>query len=233
MTYDDWQAVIAPKVDRIRNLHKELAATDLDFCVLFGALSSQIGQIDQVNYAASNTFLDAFVQRRYGLDLPGSVIDIREKQSVLAQLRSLGMQTLQEQDLFDALQLAIVRSLPRTVRSPQDHWQYHSHHRRVGSRLGFSNPAHWPPASCPPRRSEKQSVVEADARMSRCSIIESANLLPDTEISDAGSAVLVSFSHDPCYRYVGMRRAPTSWLAESESNCALSCCWLIARRSLM
>lgn len=109
MTHDDWQAAIATKVDRIRNLHKELAATDLDFLVLSGALSSQIGQIGQVNYAASNTFLDAFVQCRYGPGLPPSVIYISEKQSVRAQLRSLGMQTLQEQDLFDALQLAIVR----------------------------------------------------------------------------------------------------------------------------
>ena len=74
-----------------------------------------------MNYAAANTFLKAFVQYRYSLGLPASVLDISamadigyvsNRPSVLAQLRSAGMQMLKEPDVLDALHLAILRSLP-------------------------------------------------------------------------------------------------------------------------
>ena len=201
MSHDDWQVAIAPKIHGTWNLHHELAATDLDFFVLFGSLSGLIGQIGQVNYAASNTFLDAFVQFRHGLGLPASVLDIgvmgdigyiSEKPSVLAQLRSVGMQTLEERDLLDALHLAIVRSRPPPStthiindRTDTERWVH-----------GFSNPAQLAIGLKLNVRLDdpkNQTLWKRDARMSRYFSIEGINPLPNSEISNASNEVLVSF----------------------------------------
>ena len=102
-------------------LHEAFAAESLDFFVLFSSLSGVYGQIGQANYAAANTFLDAFVQYRHGNGLPAAVLDIgvmsdvgyiSKKPAVLDRLRGTGMHTLCEQELLDALQLAIRQSHP-------------------------------------------------------------------------------------------------------------------------
>ena len=132
LSYDDWRAAINPKVTGTVNLHQELSATSLDFFVLFSSLSGTIGQIGQVNYAAANTFLDAFVRYRRNLKLAASVLDIglvesvgylSEKPSALRRLQSRGMRSLSESELLGALQLAIVRSpVPDSQSLKTNHW---------------------------------------------------------------------------------------------------------------
>ena len=201
MSHDDWQVAIAPKVQGTWNLHHELAAKDLDFFILFSSLSGLIGQIGQVNYAASNTFLDAFVQFRHGFGLPASVLDIgvmsdigyiSEKPSVLAQLRSVGMQTLEEQDLLDALHLAIVRSRPPPSaahiindRTNTERWVH-----------GFSNPAQLAiglKLNVRLNDPKNKTLWKRDARMSRYFSVEGSNPLPTAQISNASNEALVSF----------------------------------------
>lgn len=113
---------MSPKVDGAWNLHEALAKEKLDFFVLFSSVSGIIGQWGQGNYAAANTFLGSFVQYRHSLNLPASVVDIgviedvgyvSQNPAVLEQLRATNAYTLREQDLLDALQLAMTQCSAR------------------------------------------------------------------------------------------------------------------------
>ncbi|OJJ97388.1 hypothetical protein ASPACDRAFT_1882131 [Aspergillus aculeatus ATCC 16872] len=75
MTYSDWVTVVEPKVQGTWNLHNVLPS-NLDFFILISSCSGLCGQWGQANYAAANTFLDAFVQYRHHQGLPASVIDL-------------------------------------------------------------------------------------------------------------------------------------------------------------
>lgn len=54
------EAVFAPKVAGARSLEQALAGARLDFFVLCSSLTSVVGRLGQVDYAAANAFLDAF-----------------------------------------------------------------------------------------------------------------------------------------------------------------------------
>ena len=118
MTYEDWQSVLAPKVQGTWNLHEALKAENLDFFIMFSSVSGIMGQSGQANYAAANTFLDGFVEYRHSLNLPASVLDVgatedigyvSQKASILKQFQAMDMQTISEQALLDALQVAIIQ----------------------------------------------------------------------------------------------------------------------------
>lgn len=112
-----------PKVQGTWNLHDTLSKQEepLDFFFLFSSVSGTAGQIGQANYAAGNTFMDAFVQYRHSLGLPASTLDIgimedvgflaREKH-LLDALKATSLHMLHEQDLLDSLELMIARSYP-------------------------------------------------------------------------------------------------------------------------
>lgn len=119
MTLDDWLEVMGPKFQGTWNLHQAIPQEWLDFFVLFSSFSGLVGQWGQANYAASNTFLDAFVQYRQGLGHPASVLAIgcmedvgyiSQNPSVLENFRASAVHMLREQDLLDSLQLVISRS---------------------------------------------------------------------------------------------------------------------------
>ncbi|KAL9609603.1 MAG: hypothetical protein Q9167_005646 [Letrouitia subvulpina] len=124
MTFEQWQTALLPKVQGTWNIHNTLLEQErpLDFFFLFSSVSGIGGQWGQANYAAGNTFLDAFVQYRHSLGLPASVLDIgamedvgylSQNNSLLDSLKSTAMHTLHEQDLLDSLQLMIDRSAPQ------------------------------------------------------------------------------------------------------------------------
>lgn len=119
MTQEDWDTAVLPKVQGTYNLHEALKDVPLDFFVLFGSFCGMIGQWSQANYAAANTYLDAFVQYRHRLGLPASVMDIgvvedhgyvSRSAELTATFKNWGAGTIQEQDLLDALQLSIDQS---------------------------------------------------------------------------------------------------------------------------
>ena len=124
MTYDEWQAVNLPKILGTWNLHDAFASHPLDFFVLFSSFSGLLGHWGQGNYASANSFLDSFAQYRHGKGLPASVLDISIIEDVgwvsqepahLEQLKATAAYCLKEQDLLDALELAITKSTPPDV----------------------------------------------------------------------------------------------------------------------
>lgn len=119
--FDDWRAVVDPKIQGTWNLHHALKAQNLDFFVLFSSFSGTIGMRGQTAYAAANTFLDSFVTYRHSFGLPASSLNIGtmagigylvENPSLLDLLKAQDYHTLDETDLIDALQLSIFSNGP-------------------------------------------------------------------------------------------------------------------------
>ncbi|KAI1379651.1 fatty acid synthase S-acetyltransferase [Hypoxylon crocopeplum] len=118
MTIEEWNAVVAPKVQGTWNLHNAIvtAGAELDFFVLFSSLSGIIGQPGQANYASGNTFLDAFAQYRTGLGLAASVVDIgavedigfiSQQSGLMNKMKSSGFKAVTEQELLDAMAVSM------------------------------------------------------------------------------------------------------------------------------
>ena len=122
MTFSDWEQSVRPKVQGTWNLHQATSSADLDFFLLLSSICGITGQPAQSNYNSANTFLDAFVKYRHGQSLPASVVDIglmgctgimvRENRELNQKLMASGYYFLNEQDLLDALTIAIAYSRP-------------------------------------------------------------------------------------------------------------------------
>ena len=141
MDFETYQAVTQPRVQGTWNLHNALLHQPLDFFVLFSSVCGIVGFYGQANYAASNTFLDAFVQYRHSRGLVASVIDIGAVDEVgyisrtpAAKDTMLAMsgRLIQERDFLEALHLTIIRStMPPVVEK-----------KLVGTRgIHFQNPS--------------------------------------------------------------------------------------------
>lgn len=119
MTLEDWNAAIGPKVTGTWNLHTVLEHSSLDFFVVFGSVSGTCGNTGQANYAAANSFLDAFVQYRRTKGLPASVLNlafvgdvgiVSQDQKLLNRADAAGTRLVRETDIMDALELVISNS---------------------------------------------------------------------------------------------------------------------------
>lgn len=121
MTIDEWNEAVQPKVQGTWNIHNVTHSRniDLDFLILFSSLSGILGQTGQANYAAANTFLDAFVHYRESLKLPCTAIDIgamegagylSENVDLLRKMKGTGWRAVQESELLEAVGAAM---LPR------------------------------------------------------------------------------------------------------------------------
>jgi hypothetical protein len=118
MTFDQWQSAVLPKVAGAWNIHNSLndQPESVDFFLLLSSLSGLGGQVGQANYAAANSFLDAFVQYRQRNGLACSVLDIGlvEDIGILARethrLRAFDAavtHSLCEKDVLDAVEFII------------------------------------------------------------------------------------------------------------------------------
>jgi len=79
MTLDDYNSAIYVKVQGTWNLHRasqELQKQPLDFFTMLSSISGILGNMGQANYAAANTFLDAFGSYRQSLGLRANTTDL-------------------------------------------------------------------------------------------------------------------------------------------------------------
>jgi hypothetical protein len=74
MTYQNWRAVVSPKVNGTMNLAEEFE--DLDFFIMLSSLAGISGNLSQANYAAGCTFQDAFARWRASQGLPAVSLDL-------------------------------------------------------------------------------------------------------------------------------------------------------------
>lgn len=129
LTVPKWRLVTDPKVAGTWNLHRALLlyAPDVDFFVLAGSMIGITGNSGQASYAASNAFLDSFVQYRRTRGLACSVLDIgvvedvgilSRQPEILQGIKRTGVRTLNEQTFLDGMQLAMTRSKPTRVAAP-------------------------------------------------------------------------------------------------------------------
>jgi acyl carrier protein len=128
MTHSQWLQATQPKVDGTLNLHQALEEHEsgLDFFVLFSSMSGVVGTVGQSNYAAANSFLDAFVTYRHQLGRVASVVNlgvvedigcVHHDQPTLNRVKATGARLIRESAVIDALHAAILpfRSPPDTA----------------------------------------------------------------------------------------------------------------------
>ncbi|MFC5719432.1 type I polyketide synthase [Streptomyces gamaensis] len=114
LTPERLDAVLRPKVDAVLNLHELTGG--LSAFVVFSSVSGILGSAGQGNYAAANTFLDAFAEARRAQGLPatslawglweqGSGMADRLDQADLVRLKRVGLAPITVEEglrLFDA-----------------------------------------------------------------------------------------------------------------------------------
>ncbi|MFC5143575.1 type I polyketide synthase [Streptomyces aureoversilis] len=127
LTPERMDTVLRPKVDAVLNLHE--LTSDLSAFVVFSSVSGILGSAGQGNYAAANTFLDAFAEARRAQGLPatslawglweqGSGMADRLDQADLTRLKRVGLAPIAVDEglrLFDAA-LALDRAAVAPLR---------------------------------------------------------------------------------------------------------------------
>ena len=76
LSWEDFAAVLAPKMMGSKNLDEVLGDEQMDFFICFSSTTSVVGIIGQSAYAAANYYMASLVQRRLQRGLAGSVIHI-------------------------------------------------------------------------------------------------------------------------------------------------------------
>lgn len=116
MSHEQWGAGLDVKVRGTWNLHHSVSAQALDFFVMFSSTAGTCGNTAQANYAAANTFVDAFAQYRHQYGLPAStlVLGAVEKVGLLSRdpklvqyCKNNGIYMLKEAEVLDALRRCI------------------------------------------------------------------------------------------------------------------------------
>ncbi|RYC63993.1 hypothetical protein CHU98_g2250 [Xylaria longipes] len=98
MSLEEWNDALRPKVDASWNLHYVLGH-DLDFFVLLSSTMGIVGNKEQSNYAAGNTFKDSLARYRLSQGLPAVSLNlpaiedvgfVAEKPELLESMRAAG-----------------------------------------------------------------------------------------------------------------------------------------------
>ncbi|XP_029935545.1 uncharacterized protein pks1 [Myripristis murdjan] len=118
-----FQKVLKPKVNGALNLHYATLHDKLDFFVCYSSISSFIGNASQCNYAAANSFLDAFCNYRRNLGLAGQSINwgplnlglLLNKDHFQRFLEAKGMMIMDVCEVHEALEKCLLMNRPQQV----------------------------------------------------------------------------------------------------------------------
>lgn len=115
MTAEDWQAVVAPKVQGSWNLHASLPP-DMDFFIMLASIVGITGNPGQANYAAANAYQDALALHRRARGQSATSIDlgwmhdigvVADNYAQKFRLRNSGFEGMKEHELHILLEAAI------------------------------------------------------------------------------------------------------------------------------
>ena len=124
MTMERFERVFNPKAQGAWNLHEAMlvAGASLDFFLLFSSISSVLGFVGQVNYAAANFFQDALAQYRRQRGLPATAVNlgvlgsyaglsrtVNEDRDVIGLLESQGLLVMPLADVLAKLEAALIQ----------------------------------------------------------------------------------------------------------------------------
>ncbi|KAL8902624.1 MAG: hypothetical protein Q9207_004524 [Kuettlingeria erythrocarpa] len=122
MTFDQWSACVAPKVQGAWSLHKALEDAPLDFFVMTSSISAVLGNPGQSNYCAANGFLDALAWHRNLKGLPATslalpmVLDVgvvAENEGIEDSLSRKGMYGIDEEEMLHGFETAMMQPVPK------------------------------------------------------------------------------------------------------------------------
>ncbi|KAK4452526.1 putative polyketide synthase [Podospora aff. communis PSN243] len=117
MPFDNWTTCIEPKVKGAANLHAALGSTPLDFFIMTSSVSGVLGTPGQANYAAANSYMDSLAlhRRSHGQVATSVVLPmvlgvgvVAENTALEEALKSKGMYGIDEEQLLEAFEAAIV-----------------------------------------------------------------------------------------------------------------------------
>ncbi|GLI81248.1 mycolipanoate synthase [Penicillium ochrochloron] len=195
MSLEDYHTALKPKVDGTWNIHNALPNEYLDFFVMFSSVCGQMGYYGQANYAAANTFLDAFAQYRHSQGLKASVQDIgaindvgfiSQNPAVKASMQAGSTRLITEQDFLDTLQLTIAKSSSPSVSRP-------ARMEDLGTGLVFHNPSQVTQMSecqLPIMHPENHIIWKRDPRMAIYRNIETTSTKAETTSNGLRSFLL-------------------------------------------
>lgn len=128
-TLDDFEAVLAPKVQGSKNLDDVFFSTDLEFFVLFSSIASVVGSKGQSNYGAANLFMHSLARHRRNRGVPACVMDIamllgvgyvaRSLGQYEAQMKQYSYMAISEPEFHNVFAAAIVSGKPGSGHSPE------------------------------------------------------------------------------------------------------------------
>ncbi|XP_017309416.1 uncharacterized protein fasn2 [Ictalurus punctatus] len=118
-----YEKVMRPKVNGVINLHYATKHCDLDYFVCYSSISAFLGNASQTNYAAANSFMDAFCQYRRNIGLPGQSINwgalnlglLLNQHHFQRFLESKGMMILDVTEIHDSLEQCLSINKPQQV----------------------------------------------------------------------------------------------------------------------
>ncbi|CAI7567668.1 unnamed protein product [Penicillium viridicatum] len=133
MPHSAWHTTLNPKVQGTWNLHNALSQgrdSQLDFFVMTSSISGTVGTATESNYCAANSFLDAFARYRNRLGLPAISIGygmisevgyLHEHPEIEALMKRKGIHPINEDELIQIMNMALVNQRPGAWDSRYDH----------------------------------------------------------------------------------------------------------------
>ncbi|KAI1140606.1 hypothetical protein F5Y05DRAFT_410453 [Hypoxylon sp. FL0543] len=125
MTWEEWRAVLGPKITGTWNLH-DILPRKMDFFVILSSLGGMIGSSGQSQYNAASTFQDAFARRRWSLGEKCISVDVglvtgvgyvAEHSNIARRWNEKGLQNLHEKEVHSIMDWAC-----NPCRKPSSPW---------------------------------------------------------------------------------------------------------------